>query len=125
MLLTEMNQSLAKRTQLKKFCNWACSRIGIKNKPTIEYSDDLDQVHENHTYGGTNSQGQIWVYVGNRTIADAARTLCHELIHHFQFENKLATDSMSEEQHTDIEDVANAMAGRLMREYGKQNSDIY
>lgn len=125
MLIREVDQSLDKRAQLQKFCDWACRRLNIKNTPDIRYSNDIDEVESKRTYGSTHPTGEIWVHVGNRTPADIMRTLCHELVHYKQFDVGLASEEMSEEQRQSIEDVANAVAGRLMRDYGKLHSEIY
>lgn len=125
MLIREVDQSLNKQEQLRKFCDWACGRLNIKKDPDIRYSDDLDEVERKRTFGSTHPNGEIWVHVGSRIPADIMRTLCHELVHYKQFDVGLASEEMSEEQRQSIEDVANAIAGRLMREYGLKNKNIY
>jgi hypothetical protein len=85
----------------------------------------MGMVNKNRSYGSTNSAGEIWTHIGNRTPADAMRTLCHELIHHKQFELGTARDDMDDEQRLKIEDEANAIAGRMMRAYGKIDGSIY
>lgn len=125
MLITEVTAKLNKIRELKQFCRWACKRLNIKNDPIINWEDNLDVVEKNRTFGTTASNGKIWVYVADRNSADIMRTLCHELVHYKQFEVGLASDKMSEEQKQSIEDVANAVAGRLLRDYGKNNVQIY
>jgi hypothetical protein len=53
------------------------------------------------------------------------RTLCHELIHHRQFELGTASPGMDTETRLKIEDEANAVAGRMLRMYGLRNGDIF
>ena len=60
---------------------------------------------------------------------DILRSLAHELVHHKQKENG---DFKNKEVIKDIpevgghiEDEANAIAGRLIKKYGKQNQDLY
>ena len=60
----------------------------------------------------------------NRNAVDVMRTLAHELVHAKQNELELL-DQNSGETGSDIENDANAAAGVLMRDYGKQNPDIY
>jgi hypothetical protein len=121
----EVFESVEKTAKLSKFVKWTCAKLKIVECPQINYSDDIDEVKSRRSFGSANSNGEIWVHVGDRNAADVMRTLCHELIHKKQFEESLAYDDMDEETRQNIEDVANAMAGRLMREYGKQNVDIY
>lgn len=125
MRLNEVTAKLNKIRELKQFCRWACKRLNINTDPQIHWEDDLDVVEKHRTFGTTASTGKIWVYVADRNSADIMRTLCHELVHYKQFEVGLASDDMSEEQKQSIEDVANAVAGRLMRDYGKKNVQIY
>lgn len=111
--------------QLDTFAKWACKRLEISPVPEVIYSNDIDEVEEKRSFGHATSRGEIWIYVGDRTPADVMRTLCHELVHFKQFEEELANDDMDEETRQGIEDVANAMAGRMLRDYGKQNVEIY
>lgn len=125
MIIKEVADHTEKRVQLRKFINWACQRLNIENTPPIQLTDDFDQVESKRTFGTTYSSGDIWVYLGERNTADIMRTLVHELIHVKQFETGLAHENMNDEENQNVEDVANAMAGRLMREYGKKHVEIY
>ena len=109
----------------RDFISWACKKLGINSKPYVNFSNDIEEVKSKRTFGTTHPTGEIWVYVGDRNTADMLRTLCHELVHYKQFEKGTASNSMNKEQHQKIEDEANAIAGRLMRQYGKLNVEIY
>ena len=125
MRLFEFTDSKEQRIrQLDAFVQWICEQIAC-DPVDVDYGFDLDKVKELRTFGSTNSNGDIWVYVGDRNMADIMRTLAHELIHLKQFGEGDASDDMDEEQRQHIEDEANALAGRLMREYGKQHEEIY
>jgi Zn-dependent peptidase ImmA (M78 family) len=125
MRIREVKDKPSKLSQIKKFEQWACKKLGITDIPPIKYSDDVEIAKDNRTFGSTKSDGTVWVHMGNRTVADIARTLVHELIHVVQFKEGTATDDMDEDQRQYIEDEANAIAGRIMREYGKLDSKIY
>jgi hypothetical protein len=57
-------------------------------------------------------------------MADMLRTLAHELVHHKQnVEGRIYNDSG--ETGSEIENEANAKAGVILRNFGKQNSMIY
>lgn len=125
MRLFEFNDDRERRIkQLKQFQRWVCDKINC-DEVEVDYGFDLDRVKELRTFGSTSSDGKIWVHVGDRNMADTMRTLAHELVHLNQFGKGTASDDMDEEQRLRIEDEANAVAGRLMREYGKQHSEIY
>jgi hypothetical protein len=99
--------------------------LNIETPPTIKYGNDLGHVMKNRSFGSTRSNGDVWVHVGNRNVADCCRTLVHELIHVKQFQLGSASDTMDDEQRQNIEDVANALAGRMLRVYGKRDASIY
>lgn len=101
------------------------AHLEIDAAPSIKYGNNKEHVDSKRTFGSTDSAGNIWVHVGNRNSADIMRTLCHELVHHRQFELGIANDDMDDEQRLAIEDEANAIAGRMMREYGQQHVEIY
>lgn len=110
----------------KDFIKWICDKLGIDKVPKIVLDNNKDKVNDIRTFGTTNpSDGSIWVYIGGRNTADALRTLAHEIVHHKQYLDGVVTLGMDEEAKQKIEDEANAMAGRLMREYGKINVNIY
>lgn len=109
----------------KKFVVWAAEELGIQATPPIKYSNDKEVVTSKRTFGTTQPTGEIWVYVGERNTADILRTLCHELVHYRQFELGTAHENMTQEETQSIEDEANALAGRMMRRYGKQHVEIY
>ena len=115
----------SKIRQAKRFARWAIDELGIENEPRINYSSEMSIVLNNRSFGSTKPNGEVWVHVGNRNTADIMRTLCHELIHVRQFEKGTASVDMDEEQRQFIEDEANAIAGRMMRTYGKEHGEIY
>jgi Zn-dependent peptidase ImmA (M78 family) len=125
MIAREILESVDKKQQIQKFFVWACKKLGISSMPRISFTNDLADVEKNRTFGSTRSDGKIWVYMGNRNPADIMRTLAHELVHYKQFETNLATTDMDEQQRQSVEDVANAVAGRMLRTYGKNHAEIY
>lgn len=125
MRLQEIDNRRNALQSIKKFVKWVKPRLKIKDEPKIKISNDKEQVKKKRTFGTTQPSGEIWVYLGDRNMADVLRTLVHELVHYGQFDNGKAGLNMSEKQRLAVEDEANAMAGRLMREYGKHNVDIY
>ena len=67
---------------------------------------------------------KIWLYVKNRNMADLLRTLAHELVHRKQDEDGRINNN-SGETGSEIENEANAMAGILLRDFGKIDKEIY
>ena len=124
MRLREFNYQ-DKIRELKKIARWTVRKIGLVQPPKITFSSDKQMVRDRKTFGSTTSDGTVWLYVGERNLADIARTMVHELIHCRQFELGTAADGMPESTRLKIEDEANAMAGRMMREYGKNHQEIF
>lgn len=109
-----------------EFFYWISKKLKLNiEKNNIKLTSDKNKVNQHRSFGSTSSDGNIWVYVGNRNIADILRTFAHELIHVKQFEMGIATINMNEKHRLKIEDQANALAGRLLRSYGKKHVEIY
>lgn len=125
MRLDEFTSSKHKIKVARDFIGWVKDKLSIKGDPAVKFSNNLESVKNKHTFGTTRASGEIWVYIGNRNTADILRTLCHELVHYRQFEQGTAKEHMDKTQSLRIEDEANAVAGRLMREYGKEHVDIF
>jgi hypothetical protein len=107
---------------MKKFVDYACSRLNI-DEPKIIIIKSPEYASTNHSFGlyGNDSQ-RIKVVVHNRNMADILRTLAHELVHHMQ---NLNGDELNGEDGSPTENEANAMAGIIMREFGRQNPEIF
>jgi hypothetical protein len=70
--------------------------------------------------------GFIKIYAKNRAIIDICRSICHELVHHKQnLEGRLVDAVQDGEDGSEIENEANAVAGVIIRKWGKQHPEIY
>lgn len=111
---------------LKDFIKFAIKYLKI-NKPPISLtlSKNNKKAKSMHTFGTFEPyKDNIWLYIGNRNMADLLRTLAHELVHRKQKEEgRLKVDSGK--TGSEIENEANAKAGELLRKFGKQNEKIY
>ena len=111
---------------LKKFIAFAIKELNIQKPPSgLTLSKDNTKAKTRHTFGTFNPENdKIWLYIGNRNIADSLRTLAHELVHRKQAEDG-RIDYTSGKTGSEIENEANAQAGILLRKFGKQNEEIY
>lgn len=125
MRINEIKTSTSKIDDLNQFVDWVCDQLKIEIVPRVKFGTDLADVKKKRTFGSTNGDGDIWVHIANRNTADTMRTLCHELVHHKQFEIGTAHSNMTKDQTQSIEDEANSIAGRMMRDYGSQHEEIY
>lgn len=109
----------------RQFITWVCEKLDITDPPKVILDKNKAKVDKNRSFGSTEvTDGSIWVYIDNRNTADSLRTLAHEMVHYKQFLDGVLND-LDDDKKQQIEDEANAIAGRLMREYGKINVDIY
>ena len=110
---------------IKDFIRHCKKELGIQSLPHIKFIADKSWVAERSSFGEYDPNANTArVYYEGRNTADVFRSLAHELVHHRQMELDMihqgAGDTGSE-----IENEANALAGIIMREYGKLNPTIY
>jgi hypothetical protein len=110
---------------VNEFISYVKEDLGLVQTPKIEFSDDTDHVKEQCSFGYFSPDlNVIWVYTGDRNMADIFRTLAHELVHRKQEEDG-KINYESGKTGSDIENEANAKAGVLLRDFGKKHNDIY
>jgi cytidyltransferase-like protein len=111
---------------LGEFIKYAIKNLQIQKPPSgLTVSYDTNKARKQSTFGTFNPDNdKIWLYVGNRNMADILRTLAHELVHRKQAEDG-RLNITSGETGSDIENEANAQAGILLRNFGKLNKQIY
>ena len=111
---------------LGEFIKYAIKNLNIQKPPSgLTVSYDTNAARERSSFGTFNPENdKIWLYVGNRNMADILRTLAHELVHRKQHEDG-RINYESGETGSEIENEANAQAGILLRNFGKLNKQIY
>lgn len=110
---------------LKHFIRFCKQELNIQSLPHISLINDKNFVSENRSFGGYEpSSNSVRVVALNRNLADICRSLAHELVHHRQWELGMIGPE-SGNTGSEIENDANAMAGIIMREYGRLNFNVY
>jgi len=124
--LTEGRLTESQTGTIGEFIKFAAKNLGLQNLPgSLTLSYDNKQAKDKRTFGFFDPHDKkIWIYVKNRNMADILRTLAHELVHRKQEEDG-RLDPTSGQTGSPIEDEANAMAGVLLRNFGKINNSIY
>lgn len=104
---------------MKRFSDFASDYLKIKSKPPVELIKDFDAT----SFGGYQpGHKKIRLHTQNRHPMDIFRTLAHELVHHKQHEDgRIKDPAEAGKTGSPFEDEANAVAGRIMREYGRKN----
>lgn len=111
---------------INDFIGFVNQKINLNGDvPKIKLSYDDNDAREMRSYGRYIPEtNEIFVVAANRSLGDILRTIAHELIHLKQKEeNRLKPNSG--ETGSDEENEANALAGILMREFGKNNPIIF
>lgn len=123
--LDEDNIDTEIQQEVDKFCDWACEKLSIKNKPHIELSMDTEEAQTNHHTGGHKmGDDKIWVYANNRNLVDILRTVFHELVHVRQGELDMI-DAGDSYPGSPIEAMADMLAGKYIKIYGEKNHHIF
>jgi hypothetical protein len=110
---------------LKHFIRFCKKELNIQSLPQIAMVKDKTFVSDRRSFGEYHpGQMTVKVFYHGRNLADVCRSLAHELTHHRQQELDLIYNEAGETG-SDVENDANAMAGIIMREYGKLNPNVY
>jgi hypothetical protein len=109
-IVTEFAQHCVKELGIRNPAKVTLSTEPFSSQPTAGY------------YDLTNNR--IFVCAKNRAIADVCRTLAHELTHCKQMEDGVVFPE-DDEGLQEFEDMANLMAGRLVRFHGRKHREIY
>jgi predicted chitinase/LysM repeat protein len=108
---------------IRNFADFACDRIGLKDKPTIKLIRDPKHAVKRKSFGGYMG-GNIEIMIGNRHVMDVMRTLAHELVHYKQDSDGVLTPDSGRDG-SEHENEANAKAAVVMRLWGKMNPDLF
>lgn len=125
--LLKENTSSSKVKQIQQFVEFATKRLKLKETPKINLIGGGNYAESQTSLGGyDDTTKEIFVAVENRLTADILRTIAHEMVHRKQDEMGLIKDAVTSGQTgSSVENTANAVAGILMREYGKLNKKIF
>jgi hypothetical protein len=111
--------------EVEKFVDWASKRLHLQKTPKIQLSMDTHDAQQNHHTGShVSGSGEVWVYAKNRNLVDILRTVFHELVHVRQEELNMIKPGSSYPG-SPIEAMADMLAGKYIKIYGKQNKHIF
>lgn len=112
-------------SEVQKFVEWTAQRLNLKNIPKIELSMDTEEAQEGHHTGRhVDGEDSVWVYAKNRNLVDILRTVFHELVHVRQGELDMIKPGSSYPG-SPIEAMADMLAGKYIKIYGKENRQIF
>jgi hypothetical protein len=112
--------------EVADFVNFTKKYLDINDDIKIELAFEKTPDIRTTAFYDYNGDGLIKIYVKNRAIVDVCRSIAHELVHHKQFLDGKLVDAIKDgEDGSPIENEANAVAGKLIRIYGKLHPEIY
>ena len=125
--LMKENISETKQQSIQNFVEYATKRLKLKETPKINLVSGREFAETKTSLGGYNPDDKsIYVATEGRLTADILRTLAHEMVHRKQDEMHLVKNAEKDgADGSPIENQAHAVAGILMREYGRINKQIY
>ena len=110
-----------KQEDIKDFISFASDYLQLKNSPKVTFVKERDGNISTANFNMATLE--IKVYVKDRAKCDICRSIAHELVHQKQLEETGGPlDGTTGSKH---EDEANALAGRVIREYGKKYPNFY
>ena len=107
------------------FIRFALDHLKIDKLPKIELLDQHVSGPESNSFAAYQPKNKkIILYVKHRHIMDILRSLAHELVHYKQDVEK-RLHSNSGQTGSEHENEANAIAGEIMRNYGKKHPELF
>ncbi len=112
--------------ELADFINFAKDFLGIKDAIKVEIAFERTPDLVTTAYYDYSGDGLIKVYGKDRAIIDVCRSIAHELVHHKQYLEERLLDAVKDgEDGSPIENEANAVAGVIIRKWGKLHPELY
>jgi Zn-dependent peptidase ImmA (M78 family) len=106
---------------IKDFVAFAKKHLGLDDGVVVLKFDRSEL-----TTTAAYANKKVMVYVIDRAVVDIMRSIAHELVHQKQDADGRLTNLASDgKDGSPIENEANAMAGILIRKYGKLHPEIY
>jgi len=125
--LLKENISESKKKSIEHFVEFSTKRLKLKEQPKVNLLSGREYSEAKTSLGGYNPMTkEIFVVMDGRLTADICRTIAHEMVHRKQDEMGLVRNEVKDgADGSPIENQAHAVAGILMREYGRVNKQIY
>lgn len=125
---SKLGEASSNNTDIQKindFIAWSIQVLKIeKPYPKIELSKDTAAAQKGHHTGLHTPDNKIWVYIGNRNLVDIFRTIFHELVHTREGQLDMIKANSSYPG-SPIEALADMMAGKYIKIYGKKHPEIF
>lgn len=119
-----LNKENARSREVADFVNFAKDFLEIKDDIKVRLA--FEKTPDLRTTAYYHLDGFLVVYAKDRAVVDIYRSIAHELVHHKQnLEGRLVNTAKDGDDGSPIENEANAIAGVIIRKYGKLHPEIY
>lgn len=110
---------------LHRFYKSCVSKLKLENPPRLRLETTPDWSRENGSFGQYDPETNTLILAtANRHVLDILRTMAHEMTHRQQDEKSpLPADAGA--TGSPYEDQANAMAGRIMRQWAEEQPEMF
>jgi pyrimidine deaminase RibD-like protein/GNAT superfamily N-acetyltransferase len=110
---------------LHRFYDSCVDKLKLKNPPRLRLETTPDWSRENGSFGQYEPETNTLILAtAGRHVLDILRTMAHEMTHRQQDE-KSPLPADAGETGSPYEDQANAMAGRIMRQWAEEQPDMF
>lgn len=121
----EESKSNNLQKEVDKFAQWTAKKLNLQKIPKITLSMNTKEAQQGHHTGRhVQGSGEVWVYANKRNLVDILRTVFHELVHVRQEELGMIKPNSSYPG-SPIEAMADMLAGKYIKIYGKMNRNIF
>jgi hypothetical protein len=121
-----MHNNKVDARSVANFVNFAKEYLGIDDGIKVALAFTRTPDLRTTAYYNYSGEGSIKIYAKDRAIIDVCRSIAHELVHHTQFLDGRLLDAVKDgEDGSPIENEANAVAGIIIRKWGKLHPEIY
>lgn len=110
---------------LLDFISFSKKELELQTLPVIKLTNSYIKSGEYNSFAVYNlNEKSVTVYIKNRHILDILRSLAHELVHYRQDLSDELTETSGKTGSLQ-ENEANAVAGQIMRNYGKLHPELF
>lgn len=114
---------LNEELSMDDFISFASNHLKLKDKPKIKFVQEKEADMSSASYNPNDKSMKI--LEKDRRFMDIARSVAHEMVHQQQHEKIGDPSKLDGSTGSPHEDEANAVAGRIIRMYGKKNPELY
>jgi len=111
------------KQRIDHFIDFAMNHLGLERRPNVNLLSSREPGMTTASYD-LNS-GDMKVLCGKRAVFDVCRSIAHEMVHQKQHQEIDDPSQLDGDTGSPHENEANAVAGQLIRLYGKENPEFY